>query len=138
MRKTIVLGWVVLFCFFHSAARIAAAEKESPTNDKVIKVGNAPPADAAVKEIEISAKKYEYDLANIEVPVNTLVKIHLKTLGREHGFEFKSIKDSCVEFKPNEPATVEFYADKSGEFEFACCKYCGLGHGKMKGKLIVK
>lgn len=138
MRKTIVLGWVVLFFFLHSAARIVAWEKESSTNDKVIKVGNTPPAGATVKEIEVNVKKYEYDPASIEVPVNTLVKIHLKALDREHGFEIKSIKDSCVRFKPNESATVEFYADKAGEFEFACCKYCGLGHGKMKGKLIVK
>ena len=67
-----------------------------------------------MREIEISAKKYEYDPATIEVAVNTLVKIHLKALDREHGFEIKSIKDSCVKFKPNESATVEFYADKAG------------------------
>jgi cytochrome c oxidase subunit 2 len=138
MRKTITLGLVVLLCFSHSVVRVAAGEKESSVNEKVIKVGNAPPTDAAVREIEVSAKKYEYDPASIEVPVNTLVKIHLKALDREHGFEIKSIKDSCVKFKPNESVTVEFYADKAGEFEFACCKYCGLGHGKMMGKLIVK
>lgn len=138
MRKTIALGLVVLHCFSHSVVRVAAGEKESSATEKVIKVGNAPPADAAVREIEVSAKKYEYDPASIEVSVNTLVKIHLKALDREHGFEIKSIKDSCVKFKPSESVTLEFYADKAGEFEFACCKYCGLGHGKMKGKLIVK
>ena len=65
-------------------------------------MGSAPPADAVVREIEISAKKYEYDPATIEVAVDTLVKIHLKALDREHGFEIKSIKDSCVKIKPND------------------------------------
>jgi len=137
MRKAITAGLAVLLCFSHLVVRVAAGEQESSANEKVTKVGNAAPAGAAVKEIELSAKKYEYDPASVEVPVNTL-KIHLKALDREHGFEIKSIKDSCVKFKPTKQATVEFYADKAGEFEFACCKYCGLGHGTMKGKLIVK
>ena len=103
-----------------------------------MKIGNPPPADAVVKEIDVSAKKYEFDPALIEAPANTLLRIHLKAIDKEHGFEIKGIKDSCVKFKPNEPVTIEFYADKAGEFEFVCCKYCGFGHGKMKGKLVVK
>jgi heme/copper-type cytochrome/quinol oxidase subunit 2 len=138
VRVAIVLSLVVLVGLSHSAVTASAGEKELSKNDKVIKVGSTPPTDAPVKEIEVSTKKYEYNPTSIEVPVNTLVKIHLKALDREHGFEIKSIKDSCVKFKPNESATVEFYADKTGEFEFACCNFCGFGHGKMKGKLIVK
>jgi cytochrome c oxidase subunit 2 len=137
MKAATALSLVVLVGLSNSAMT-AGGGKELSKNDKVIKVGSSPPADAPVKEIEVSAKKYEYEPATIEVPVNTLVKIHLKALDREHGFEIKSVKDSCVKFKPNEAATVEFYADKAGEFEFACCKFCGPGHGKMKGKLIVK
>ena len=110
----------------------------APSSAKVVKVGNTAPADAAVKEFNVSAKKYEFVPALIEVPVNTLLKIHLKAIDREHGFEIKGVKDSCVKYKPDEPATIEFYADKAGEFEFACCKFCGFGHPKMKGKLIIK
>ena len=103
----------------------------------VKKIGTAP-ADAPVKEVEVSAKKYEFNPATIEVPAKTLVRLHLKATDREHGFELKSVKDSCVKFDPKTPATFEFYADKAGEYEFSCCKRCGLGHGKMKGKLVVK
>ncbi len=104
----------------------------------VKKIGNPAPAGAPVKEIEVSAKKYEFTPAEIEVPVNTLLRVHLKATDKEHGFELKSVKDSCVKFKPEAPATLEFYADKAGELEFSCCKFCGMGHGKMKGKLVVK
>ena len=108
--------------------------------DKVsgVKKIGTDPADAPVKEVEVSAKKYEFNPATIEVPANTLVRLHLKATDREHGLELKSVKDSCVKFDPQTPATLEFYADKAGEYEFSCCKRCGLGHGKMKGKLVVK
>ena len=110
-------------------------EDATPT---IKKIGNPAPAGAPVKEIEISAKKYQFVPGEIEVPINTLLRLHLMSTDKEHGFELKSVKDSCVKFKPGAPATVEFYADKVGELEFSCCKFCGLGHGKMKGKLVVK
>jgi len=102
------------------------------------KIGNPATAGAPVKEVEVSAKKYEFSPAEIEVPVNTLLRLRFKATDKEHGFELKSVKDSCVKFKPGTPATLEFYADQAGEFEFKCCKFCGFGHGKMKGKLVVK
>ena len=71
----------------------------------VKKIGNPAPAGAPVKEIEVSAKKYEFTPAEIEVPVNTLVRLHLKATDKEHGFELKSVKDSCVKFKPGAPST---------------------------------
>jgi cytochrome c oxidase subunit II len=141
MKSTLTLPLAILFCFsVFEISRAIADDKPSsgPSGAKVVKVGNTAPADAAVKEFDVSAKKYEFTPALIEVPLNTLLKIHLKAIDKEHGFEFKGVKDSCVKFKPNEPVTIEFYADKAGEFEFACCKYCGFGHGKMKGKLVVK
>ena len=107
------------------------------SEDVVKKVGTAPP-DAPVKEIDVTAKKYEFAPSTIEVEAGTLLKIHLTATDREHGFEIKGIKDSCVQFKPGAPATLELYAEKAGEYEVACCKFCGFGHGKMKAKLIVK
>ena len=103
----------------------------------VKKIGS-PPADAPVKEIEVSAKKYEFTPSAIEVAAGALVKIHLQATDREHGFEVKGVKDSCVRFKPGAPATLEFYAEKAGEYVFACCKFCGMGHHGMKGKLVVR
>ena len=130
MKKTVVLllGLLLLTPSVRSDDKTVAVKK----------IGNPAPAGAPVKEIEVSAKKYEFTPAEIEVPLNTLLRLHLKATDKEHGFELKSVKDSCVKFKPGAPATVEFYADKAGELEFNCCKFCGMGHGKMKGKIIVK
>jgi cytochrome c oxidase subunit 2 len=134
MRKTLILYLILLT----SAPLQGGEKKATPASPNVIRIGATAPENAPVKEVEVSAKKYEYTPATIEVPVGTLVKIRLNAVDREHGFEIQSVKDSCVKFKPNEPATVEFYAGKPGEYEFKCCKFCGFGHGKMKGKLVVK
>ena len=109
----------------------------APSFAELKKIGT-PPEGAPVKEIEVSAKKYDFTPSTIEVPVDTLLKIKLQSTDREHGFAIKGVKDSCVKFKPEEPATLEFYAGKAGEYEFECCKFCGIGHRGMKGKLLVK
>jgi heme/copper-type cytochrome/quinol oxidase subunit 2 len=36
-----------------------------------------------------------------------------------------------------ETATVEYVAEKPGTVEFKCCSFCGFGHGKMKGKIVI-
>ena len=141
MKSTLNLPLVILFCFsVFEIGRTIADDKPSsgPSGAKVVKVGNTAPGNAVVREFDVSAKKYEFSPASIEAPANTLLKIHLKAIDKEHGFEIKGVKDSCVKFSPSEPVTIEFYAEKAGEFEFVCCKYCGFGHGKMKGKLVIK
>jgi cytochrome c oxidase subunit II len=129
--------FLFLISFLLAAQLSAAAEDKSPP-PSVIKIGSPAPADAPVKEIEVSAKKYEFSPAVIEVPAKSVVRVHLKAVDKEHGFEMKDFKDSCVRFDPKAAATAEIYIDKPGEYEFHCCKFCGLGHGKMKGKLVVK
>jgi heme/copper-type cytochrome/quinol oxidase subunit 2 len=32
---------------------------------------------------------------------------------------------------------VDFMAQEPGTYEFKCTKFCGFGHDKMKGTLIV-
>jgi cytochrome c oxidase subunit 2 len=134
MERRLILAFglfLTIFC-------LAAGSTATSIFAQAKKVGDSAPADAPIKEIEIQAKKYEFSPSSIEIPSNTLVKIHLTVLDHEHGFELRAYRGSCVKFKPGEPAIVEFYSEKSGEFEFSCCKYCGLGHGKMKGTLIVR
>lgn len=141
MKNTLALPLAIFFCFAVFGLVRSHAENKSPSAPsagKLVKVGNTAPAGTTVKEFDVSAKKYAFTPALIEVPAKTLLKIHLKAIDKEHGFEIKGVKDSCVKFKPNEPVTVEFYADKAGEYEFECCKWCGFGHGGMKGKLVIK
>jgi cytochrome c oxidase subunit 2 len=40
--------------------------------------------------------------------------------------------------KKGEATPVEFIADRAGTFPFECSHFCGLGHKKMKGELVVE
>jgi cytochrome c oxidase subunit 2 len=124
--------------FILNAALLILGTGQSGLYSQIQKVGNPAPENAPVLTVEISAKKYAFTPSRIEVPANTLIKIKLTSLDAEHGFEIESYPHSCVKFKPGKTGNVELYTDKKGEFPFSCCHFCGMGHNKMKGILVVK
>jgi cytochrome c oxidase subunit 2 len=96
-----------------------------------------PPAAGAVREIQMTAKKYEFSPSTVTVKKGERVKLVITALDKDHGIKIEALGIEKV-LKKGEPTTVEFTADKAGEFPFVCSKFCGFGHGKMKGKLIVE
>jgi cytochrome c oxidase subunit 2 len=91
-----------------------------------------------VKEISITARKYEFTPNKIEIPVGATVRFKITAEDAEHGFEIEGVKDSCVEIPKGDTRTVDYTAGKAGTVTFKCCHFCGMGHGKMKGTLTVK
>jgi cytochrome c oxidase subunit 2 len=89
------------------------------------------------KEVQMTAKKYEFSPSTVEVTAGTKIIFKITALDREHGFEIAGVKDSCVKIQKGETVTVEYVADKPGTVEFKCCVHCGLGHSGMKGKIVV-
>jgi len=94
-------------------------------------------AQSDVHEIRITAKKYEYSPAEIRVKQGEKVRLLITPTDRKHGFEIEELGIKTQLGKGKE-TVVEFEATKAGEFEFHCSVFCGFGHGKMKGKLIVE
>ena len=88
------------------------------------------------REIQVTAKKYEFNPRVIDVKQGEHIKLIITATDHDHGFE-------CGEFhinqllKKGQPATIEFTADKPGTFPFRCSHFCGMGHLKMKGQIIV-
>jgi cytochrome c oxidase subunit 2 len=115
---------------------------------------NVPQADQNVKVIEMTAKKYEFSPSPVHVKVGTKVQLKITTLDRKHGFKIElypdgsdkkgepglvfSSKEDCFVVDKDAPAVVEFLAKTPGTYLFKCCVHCGLGHGGMKGQLIVE
>lgn len=91
----------------------------------------------APREITMTAKKYEFNPGTITVKKGERVKLVITALDKDHGFKIEALGIEQI-LKKGVPTTVEFAADKAGEFPFQCSKFCGFGHGKMKGKLIVE
>ena len=100
-----------------------------------VAAGQAPPSD--VHEFTMTAKNYEFDPSVIRVKKGEKVRLIITATDRDHGIKIQGY-DINQELKKGDPTTIEFTADKAGTFEFKCSVYCGLGHRKMKGKLIVE
>jgi cytochrome c oxidase subunit II len=93
--------------------------------------------EAAVRTFEITASKYVFTPATIEVNQGDRVKLVLRSTDVTHGIEIKEFGVKTEIPKGGQAVTVEFTADKAGAFEFKCSHYCGMGHRKMKGRLVV-
>ena len=91
---------------------------------------------AAGSETKITAKKYEFDPNVITVKSGERVKLVITALDHDHGFKLEAFKVN-ERLKKGTPTTIEFTADKVGTFAFECSHFCGVGHGKMKGTLVV-
>jgi cytochrome c oxidase subunit II len=90
-----------------------------------------------VREFTMTAKSYEFDPNVITVKKGDTVRLIVTAIDRVHGIKIDGY-DINQELKKGDPATIEFTADKAGTFEFRCSVPCGVGHRKMKGKLVVE
>ena len=95
------------------------------------------PENAPVQEINMTAKKYEFNPSEIKAKQGTHLIIHVTSLDVEHGFAVKEYKTD-VTIPAKGTAKVDMYLDKAGTFPFVCSRFCGLGHSHMKGTLIVE
>ena len=87
--------------------------------------------------IEVVAKRFTWEPAEIQVAVGERVRLVLRTADGLHGIELKKFKISKEIPRGNKPVTVDFTADEAGRFPFLCSEYCGDGHDDMKGVLVV-
>lgn len=110
--------------FFSPAAARAQAQ---PT-------GGAAPQ---VREFKMTARKYKFDPDVITVNQGDHVRLIITALDRDHGFKLEAYGIN-QKLNKGDPATIEFTATKPGTFTFRCSVFCGLGHRRMKGKLIVE
>jgi cytochrome c oxidase subunit 2 len=140
MRKAIVL--VAAFVGFsmttHWMARAQSSENQT----------------AATQVIEVSAKKYEFTPGEIHVKKGVKVELKVHSEDDTHGVKLDAYPEGTKDKSkpgllfdpPNENGKVtkgvdqgvDFVAQEAGTYDFKCAKVCGLGHDRMKGKVIVE
>jgi cytochrome c oxidase subunit 2 len=90
-----------------------------------------------VHEFTVKAQQFEFSPNVIKVKRGDHVRLTVMALDAEHGFKLDGYHiDRKV--PKGKAVTVDFTADKAGEFSFQCSHFCGMGHGKMKGRLAVE
>jgi heme/copper-type cytochrome/quinol oxidase subunit 2 len=106
-------------------------------------VGAAPPRAAAqerettVRVVKLSAQRYRFEPARIEVFADDLVRIELHTEDIAHSFTLDGYR-IAKRAGPSQPVTFEFRADRTGTFPFYCSLQIDDGCRQMRGELVVK
>ncbi len=90
-----------------------------------------------IKQFTIRANKNKFFPKKITVNKGDKVIIKATAIDRDHGFGIKAYNIKKL-LPKGEEITIEFVADKEGEFTIRCTKWCGFGHIFMSGEFIVK
>ena len=99
--------------------------------------GQAPAPATAGHDIQVTARKYEFTPSTITAKKGEQVKLTITAADHDHGFKLEAFGIDKL-LKKGEATTIEFTPDKAGTFPFQCSHFCGMGHGKMKGQLVVE
>ncbi len=94
-------------------------------------------SDSKIKEFGMTARQWSFEPAVITVNEGDIVRLKIKSEDVTHGFAISEF-DVNERILPGKTITLEFVADKKGEYVFFCSVPCGSGHGGMRGKLIVE
>lgn len=85
----------------------------------------------------MQARNWEFEPSEVRVKKGDRVKITVTSEDVAHGIGIEGY-DASVKLGAGETATLEFVADKSGEFRMYCNVFCGEGHRQMTAQLIVE
>ena len=87
-------------------------------------------ADAAPKQIEVTARRFSFEPAELTLKKGEPVDLVLKSADVPHGLRFRELN---VEVKAGKggKGEVKFTPDKVGEFIGHCSVFCGAKHGAM-------
>src|SRR5947209_6339775 len=97
----------------------------------------AGPDNVPERVIQVTAKKFEFSPATIELQVGVPVVLELRSTDRKHGFAAPDLNVD-VQADTGGVTRVRIVPDKAGTFEFHCSVFCGSGHEEMTGLIVVK
>jgi len=95
-------------------------------------------ARAEPRTFEIAAARYAFDPAAIEVDEGDVVRLVLHSTDTTHGLKIEALGVEVAIPKGGEIVSVEFVAAAPGRYRMECSEYCGSGHRRMRGELVVR
>ncbi|KKP67701.1 MAG: cytochrome c oxidase subunit II [Candidatus Roizmanbacteria bacterium GW2011_GWA2_35_19] len=134
--KNLILGVVFIVMGFWGWSYFNSQVANPSANSKTTILTTESESDK-VKEFTMIAKQWSFDPALIKVKQGDKVRLKITSVDVSHGIAIPDF-DVKADLKPNVETTVDFTADKKGEFTFFCSVLCGQGHTEMSGKLIVE
>jgi cytochrome c oxidase subunit II len=92
--------------------------------------------DMAAQRIPLTATRFEFSAKEISVKKGRPVTLVLTTPDFVHGFSVPDF-NVRVDLSPGRTVEVTFTPDRAGRFVFLCDNFCGEGHDRMTGFLVV-
>jgi cytochrome c oxidase subunit 2 len=94
-------------------------------------------ASAPERVIAVTAERFKFTPAVIELKAGETVVLEITSLDRKHGFQVPDLNvDESIE--PGKVTRVRVTAAKAGTIPFHCSVFCGSGHEEMAGEMVVK
>ena len=95
-----------------------------------------PAAQAPERVIHVTAERFKFTPAVIQLKVGEPVVLELTSLDRKHGFAVPDLKiDETIE--AGKTLRVRVMPDKPATYDFHCSIFCGSGHEEMTGQIVV-
>lgn len=89
------------------------------------------------RRLEVTASRYAFAPSRIEVREGDVVELVLRSADTEHGLAIPAYRVKVAIPKGGEAVGVSFVAGRAGTFPIECSEYCGSGHKRMRGELVV-
>ena len=91
----------------------------------------------APRVVEISAKQFEFNPAEVHLRAGEPVTIRLVGTDRAHGLLVKPL-GLDLDASPEKPDQITITPTAPGRYPAICDHYCGAGHGNMKMTVVVE
>jgi cytochrome c oxidase subunit 2 len=95
------------------------------------------PSQPAGRVIPITAKRFNFSPAQINLKKGESVTLRLTSEDITHGFYMKQLKID-EEITPGKPTDVTITPQAAGTFTTICDHFCGSGHGNMHMTIVVE
>ncbi len=92
--------------------------------------GQGAMAEAAARHVEVVAKRFAFEPADITLKKGEPVDLVLKSVDVAHGVRFRELNVEVNAGKGGK-GTAHFVPNKTGTFIGHCSIFCGAGHGSM-------
>lgn len=92
---------------------------------------------ARVREIAVTAKRFEFVPAEIELKAGEEVVVVVTSLDFVHGMNIPDLKQR-YDLVPGRPTRIPLSPKRAGVIEFVCDNFCGDGHEEMHGRFVVR
>ena len=84
-------------------------------------------------DVPLLARRFEFHPA-LELKVGQTYRLHLSSMDGVHAL---AVGRAEMMLMPGEVRVLEITPERTGPLEARCNEYCGLGHNRMRGQIVV-